>query len=47
MERHLNVSVCRIRVKGKKERIFLDERPPNIGRYEEEPDIECGVLCMT
>jgi hypothetical protein len=47
MERYLDVSVNRIKVKGKKFRVFLDELPPNIGRYSEEPDIECGVLCMT
>lgn len=46
-ERSLNVSVNRVKVKGKKVRVFLDELPPNIGRYSEEPDIECGVLCMT
>src|ERR1019366_6115848 len=27
------------------EAVFLDELPPNIGRYEAEPDIECGVMC--
>jgi len=27
-------------------RVFLDELPPDAGRYEAEPDIECGVLCQ-
>lgn len=29
-----------------RERVFLDELPPGAGRYESEPDIECGVLCI-
>lgn len=27
-------------------RVFLDELPPDAGRYDPEPDIECGVLCI-
>lgn len=35
---------CRLtRVDG--ERIFLDELPADIGRYEEEPKIQCGIFC--
>jgi 3'-phosphoadenosine 5'-phosphosulfate sulfotransferase (PAPS reductase)/FAD synthetase len=30
-----------------RKRVFLDELPPDAGRYEVEPDIECGVLCVT
>ena len=26
--------------------LFLDELPPDAGRHEAEPDIECGVLCI-
>lgn len=26
--------------------VFLDELPPDAGRYVAEPDIECGVLCI-
>jgi len=26
--------------------VFLDELPPDAGRYKDEPDIECGVLCI-
>ncbi|MCP4644029.1 MAG: phosphoadenosine phosphosulfate reductase family protein [bacterium] len=29
-----------------RERVFLDELPPDMGKYESEPDIECGVLCV-
>ncbi len=35
------------RYKGKTRiRVFLDELDPKAGRYEAEPDIECGVLCQ-
>jgi hypothetical protein len=27
-------------------RVFLDELPPDAGRYEAEPDIECGPACL-
>lgn len=49
-ERDIGASICRkeIRVEGKRVRVpvFLDELPPDAGRYEDEPDIECGVLCI-
>jgi hypothetical protein len=49
MERKLDVTICKNEgVKdGKRwrKRVFLDELPPNAGRYQSEPDIECGVLC--
>lgn len=25
--------------------LYLDELPPDAGRYNEEPDIECGAMC--
>jgi hypothetical protein len=31
---------------GKRKKVFLDELPPDAGRYDGEPDIECGVLCL-
>lgn len=37
LERDLNFSLCDV---------FLDELPPEAGRYELEPEIECGVLCI-
>lgn len=47
MERELNVAILSKRSKGsKRRRLFLDELSPNFGRYKEEPDIECGVLCI-
>ncbi len=49
-ERQLNAAICKREgvTNGKRwrERVFLDELPPTAGRYEAEPDIECGVLCI-
>lgn len=42
MERRVDFAL--LRVKG--ERCFLDELPEGVGRYEEEPDIECGPQCV-
>jgi hypothetical protein len=39
--RDLNVKL----IKNKGVRIFLDELPKGVGRYEKEKDIECGVQC--
>lgn len=48
MERELDVAICKTEGPGRKRiRVFLDELPPDAGRYIEEPDIECGVLCVT
>jgi len=48
-ERELNAAICKREgvTDGKRwrERVFLDELPPDAGRYDAEPDIECGVLC--
>lgn len=38
LERDLKFSLCDV---------FLDELPPNAGNYKSEPDIECGVLCIS
>jgi hypothetical protein len=27
------------------ERVFLDELPTGIGRYQDEPEIQCGIFC--
>lgn len=49
MERKLDAAICKNEgeTNGKRwrTRLFLDELPPNAGRYQTEPDIECGVLC--
>lgn len=41
MERTIGASICRH--KGK--RTYLDELPPDVGRYDDEPKIECGIFC--
>ena len=46
-ERKMNVAINKRYENGKRIRVFLDELPPNVGNYESEPDIECGVLCLT
>lgn len=38
LERELDFALCGV---------FLDELPPNAGRYIDEPSIECGVLCIS
>lgn len=45
-ERSLNAAINKKYVKGKRKRVFLDELPPDAGRYDNEPDIECGVVCV-
>ena len=44
-ERKMNAAICK-RYEGKTRiRVFLDELPPDAGRYEAEEDIECGPQC--
>lgn len=51
IERKLKRTICKRewREDGKRrlERIYLDELPPTLGRYDSEPDISCGILCQT
>lgn len=44
IERKLNKSII-MDNQGKK--IFLDELKENVGRYEQEPDIQCGIWCAS
>lgn len=46
-ERKMDVAINKRYEKGKRIRVFLDELDPTAGRYEIEPDIECGVLCIS
>jgi hypothetical protein len=50
LERALDATICKKEgiANGKRwrKRVFLDELPPTAGRYQAEPDIECGVLCV-
>lgn len=41
LERTLDVSILR----SKGERLFLDELAPGRGRYDAEPEVECGLAC--
>ncbi len=45
VERDLDVAINQKRVDGKRVRIFLDELPETMGRYESEPSISCGAVC--
>ena len=45
-ERKMNAAINKRYENKKRIRVFLDELPPNVGIYESEPDIECGVLCL-
>ena len=44
-ERKLNVAICKSYAgDGKRKRVFLDELPPDMGRYA-DLDIQCGLFC--
>jgi 3'-phosphoadenosine 5'-phosphosulfate sulfotransferase (PAPS reductase)/FAD synthetase len=45
MERELDAAICKTEVGGTRQRIFLDELPPDLGRDEPRPDMDCGLLC--
>lgn len=51
LERKLDVAICKTEptVNGKRQRIrvFLDELDPSAGRYGSEPDMTCGIFCMS
>lgn len=41
LERKIGASIC----KENGERVFLDEMSPDIGSYDKEPEIQCGIFC--
>lgn len=45
MTRRLGCRLLAITIGGVRKRIFLDELPEGVGRYEAEPAIECGIGC--
>lgn len=46
VERELNVAINKTYAgDGERKRVFLDELPPDMGRYETEPSISCGLFC--
>jgi len=46
MERELNAAINKVYVNGERIRVFLDEMDPHIGNHDEEPPMDCGVLCQ-
>ena len=45
-ERKHNVAINKKYIKRERIRLFLDELPPDAGRFDEEPDFECGPQCV-
>ena len=45
MSRALGVRMVQITKEKKQIRIFLDELEPGVGRYQDEPEIQCGIFC--
>lgn len=45
VEEELGRTINQTRVGGERKRITLRELDPNAGRYEDEADISCGVVC--
>lgn len=45
LERKLDVAILKKTSNGERIRVFLDELDPHSGRYEAEPEIECGTAC--
>ncbi|MFA6051536.1 MAG: hypothetical protein WC762_02995 [Methylobacter sp.] len=47
IERELGRSVIRVKIEGtkKSKSLYLDELPVNMGRHQDEPDIECSFFC--
>ncbi len=43
--RHLGVRMIETTANKEKKRIFLDELEPGTGRYQDEPEIQCGAFC--
>jgi hypothetical protein len=47
-ERKMNVAINKTYAgDGLRKRVFLDELDPAAGRGVKQPDIECGVLCVS
>jgi hypothetical protein len=43
--RVLGVQMIQVTEAGERKRIFLDQLKPGTGRYQDEPEIQCGVFC--
>ncbi len=46
VERELDVAINKTYAgDGERKRVFLDELPEDMGRYETEPSVSCGLFC--
>lgn len=43
--RALGVKMVKLYKDGEEERVYLDELPIGVGRYQDEPEIQCGIFC--
>ena len=46
LERDIGATICKLSGPGRP-RIYLDELPPELGRYDPLPDIECSLVCVS
>ena len=47
MERKIGAAINHKYVNGERVAIYLDELPPDMGRYDAEPAFQCGLFCGT
>lgn len=45
LEREIGAAICKTEAGGKRVPVYLDELDPEAGRYQELPDMSCGLLC--
>ena len=45
VERELNAAICKTYKGGSRTRVFLDELPVDMGNYDSELEIKCGLIC--
>ena len=45
VERELDIAINKRYVDGKRIKVFLDELPEEMGNFETEPSISCGLFC--
>lgn len=46
IERKLKRQICKVQTNGVRERVYLDELPPDAGNYEAETEVQCGIYCQ-
>lgn len=46
IEEELGRTICKTTIAGVRQRVTLRQLPPDVGRYEDEPDISCGAACQ-